>query len=74
MREIEHQDPDRFTKFVNKTKIPIDGKDALLILLKILDSCNLQTTLKFVRYSQSNHVIKKTESSVSYASAIISYT
>ena len=38
MREIEHQDPDKFVKFLNKTNVPIDGKNPMIVLLKVSNS------------------------------------
>jgi predicted class III extradiol MEMO1 family dioxygenase len=51
MREIEKQDPDGFCKYLEVTKVPIDGKNVITIFLKILDTTDLQTTTKFLRYS-----------------------
>ena len=51
MREIEKQDPDGFAKYLNVTKVPIDGRNVITAFLKVLDTTDLQTTTKFVRYS-----------------------
>ena len=73
MREIEKQDPDSFMRFLERTKVPIDGKNVLCVFLKILDTSDLQTTTKFVRYSQSNHVVDENDSSVSYATGTVTF-
>ena len=73
MREIEKQDPDGFAKYLDITKVPIDGKNVITTFLKILDTTDLQTTTKFVRYSQSNHVINDNDFSTSYATGLITY-
>lgn len=73
MREIEKQDPEGFQKFLDLTQVPIDGKNVLNVILKILDTTDLQTTTKFIRYSQSNHITSEDESSISHSSGFISY-
>lgn len=41
MKEIEHQDPDKFTSFLESSGMQMDGKNPLLVMLKVLDECNL---------------------------------
>jgi predicted class III extradiol MEMO1 family dioxygenase len=49
----------------------MDGKNAISILLYMIDTSNYNLKTKFVRYSQSNHVTNKEDDSVSYGSAIV---
>jgi AmmeMemoRadiSam system protein B len=71
MQEIEKQDPQHFNSFLKETEMNMDGKNAISILLHMIDTSNYNLKTKFVRYSQSNHVTSKDDDSISYGSAIV---
>ena len=71
MLEIEKQDPIPYINYLKENKTSLSGKHVQNIQLHILDITNYDQTTKYIRYSQSNHVLNMDDSCVSYGSAII---
>ncbi|CAH0475902.1 unnamed protein product [Peronospora belbahrii] len=69
---IERLDAEGFTKYLDETHNTICGRHPISLLLhSILASKKLKCKLKFVKYAQSSACMRRGDSSVSYASAIV---
>ena len=78
MTIIENQDLKRFEAYLKETDNTICGRNPIKLLLKVatcvtelLEKNPGQYQTKFLRYSQSSQATKNSDSSVSYASAIV---
>lgn len=73
MELIEKQDANGFSRYQHEFKNTICGQFPIAVLLQALERANQQRkhTLRFVKYDQSNKVVKASGSSVSYASAVV---
>jgi AmmeMemoRadiSam system protein B len=67
------QDANGFSRYQHEFKNTICGQFPIAVLLQALERANQQRkhTLRFVKYDQSNKVVKASGSSVSYASAVV---
>ncbi|TNV76581.1 hypothetical protein FGO68_gene3987 [Halteria grandinella] len=79
MQLIEDTNPEGFEEYLQKTDNTICGRHPIAVFLNAVRSYSLATfgskvsdkiKTKFVKYAQSNKAMKKTDSSVSYASSI----
>lgn len=69
---IERIDATGFAEYLEKTRNTICGRHPISLLLHtILASSSLRCSLKFVEYAQSSACMRHSDSSVSYASAIV---
>lgn len=64
---ISTGDPKQFKQYLDKTKNTICGRNAILIMMNIFKGKHAQ----FLHYSQSSQITSKSDSSVSYFSAIL---
>eukprot|EP00052_Salpingoeca_macrocollata_P001572 m.26302 g.26302 ORF g.26302 m.26302 type:complete len:291 (-) comp11492_c0_seq1:20-892(-) len=71
MRLIEQVDPPAFAAYLKKFENTICGRHPIGVLLNALQELPQQPTVKFVQYAQSSQCRKKSDSSVSYASASV---
>ncbi|TYZ64563.1 hypothetical protein PybrP1_008630 [[Pythium] brassicae (nom. inval.)] len=72
MKLIERIDATGFAEYLEKTRNTICGRHPISLLLHtILASMKLRCSLKFVQYAQSSACMRHSDSSVSYASAIV---
>ncbi|KAL3319430.1 hypothetical protein Ciccas_001903 [Cichlidogyrus casuarinus] len=73
MKIIETIEPALFTKYLQKTKNTICGRHPIGVLLNALKLLKNggRMKLEFITYAQSEHCKKMTDSSVSYATAVI---
>uniref|UniRef100_A0A7S2RSE4 Protein MEMO1 n=1 Tax=Rhizochromulina marina TaxID=1034831 RepID=A0A7S2RSE4_9STRA len=69
---IETQDAADFNSYLRRTKNTICGRFPISVLLAALAFCKVQFDVQFVAYNQSSKVQAKGDSSVSYASAVVS--
>ncbi|KAF0712589.1 Aste57867_4776 [Aphanomyces stellatus] len=70
IEHIEHQDIRAFDAYLKETRNTICGRHPISLLLYVLahvPGC----TVQFVKYAQSSACLRPTDSSVSYASAIV---
>ena len=72
MALIEAQDAEGFAAYQRQHGNTICGQHPIAVLLHALQSCPVQHQARFVRYEQSSHCRSCDDSSVSYASAVIS--
>ena len=68
---IENQNRDAFEHYLIRTNNTICGRYPILLLLAVIEKSTFTCKTKFVKYAQSSSVTDKSDSSVSYASAII---
>lgn len=77
---IEAQDPDGFTKYHKRTRNTICGRHPIAVLLHAVQFCvdhgvgnprPLKFDTRFVKYTQSSKCTSTSDSSVSYASALV---
>mmetsp|Transcript_95010 Transcript_95010/g.271655 ORF Transcript_95010/g.271655 Transcript_95010/m.271655 type:complete len:92 (-) Transcript_95010:25-300(-) len=61
----------RFNAYLQRTKNTICGRYPIAVLLHTLAAAGDDYEVKFESYAQSSQVTKKTDSSVSYASAVV---
>ena len=75
MKIIEEKNSEKFSSYDNKYHNTICGRHPIGVLLNIIQSLKEEDknnlTVKFINYAQSNAVKRKSESSVSYAAAIV---
>lgn len=69
---IETQDASTFNAYLRRTKNTICGRFPIAVLLAALAFCKVQFDVQFVAYNQSSKAQARTDSSVSYASAVVS--
>jgi AmmeMemoRadiSam system protein B len=70
MNIIQTHDAPAFEKYIKDTQNTICGRHPIGIYLNILKLSKLNLKTKFVKYAQSEQVKSKTQTSVSYASAV----
>jgi len=71
MEAIETQDPDKFYAYQKKYHNTICGRHPIGVFLQAIKHSKLKYKLKFVQYAQSSQCTSNTDSSVSYAVAVI---
>lgn len=72
MKLIESGDPKAFTGYLSKYGNTICGRHSIGVFLNALSHTKLAHDIKFTAYDQSHQCLTEYDSSVSYASAIIS--
>jgi AmmeMemoRadiSam system protein B len=72
MALIEAQDRQGFSAYIRETENTICGRNPIILLLAILEQSNKPLDVRFVKYAQSSPAKTRNDSSVSYASAIVS--
>lgn len=70
MEVIERQDPAAFTAYLKKTGNTICGRHPIGVFLQSLTHSTVPHSIKFTQYDQSNQCLSRSDSSVSYASAV----
>lgn len=68
---IEGGDPAAFEAYLRQTGNTICGRHPIAVLLHALRHCRTQHTIRFTKYAQSHHCLTPRDSSVSYASAVV---
>ncbi|GAB4819011.1 hypothetical protein N2152v2_006057 [Parachlorella kessleri] len=71
MAAIEAQDPGLFRDYLRSYGNTICGRHPIGVLLQALQRCRTKFKLQFTGYDQSSKCTKSTDSSVSYASAVV---
>jgi len=71
MKAIESQDPGEFFRYQEKYRNTICGRNPIAVLLNTLAICKEKFQVKFVHYTQSEPCKRFSDSSVSYAAAIV---
>eukprot|EP01118_Nematostelium_gracile_P005440 TRINITY_DN1721_c0_g1_i2.p1 TRINITY_DN1721_c0_g1~~TRINITY_DN1721_c0_g1_i2.p1 ORF type:complete len:208 (-),score=38.71 TRINITY_DN1721_c0_g1_i2:23-646(-) len=71
MDAIETKDPAAFQTYQKKFKNTICGRNPISVLLQIIAHSKINYDLKFVHYAQSSQCTKSSDSSVSYAAAVV---
>ena len=71
MKHIEERNIGAFNSYLTKTGNTICGRVPISIVLESMAGCNSHGQVQFVHYSQSSKCQTKADSSVSYASAVI---
>ena len=67
---------EKFTKYLDRTKNTICGRHPIGVLLgalAVVEQENRTPKIKWVRYEQSSHCLTIMDSSVSYASAYVTF-
>jgi len=72
MGAIESLQPEKFYSYQKRTKNTICGRHPIGVMMQIIKSSKLSAKLKFVHYEQSSQCEDEDDSSVSYASAVVS--
>ncbi|KAH9546987.1 hypothetical protein CY35_11G010400 [Sphagnum magellanicum] len=68
---IESGDPDAFRDYLHEYENTICGRHPIGVFLNMLKHCTTRMRIKFVQYEQSSHCKSMRDSSVSYASAVV---
>eukprot|EP00735_Rhodelphis_limneticus_P006522 TRINITY_DN18939_c0_g1::TRINITY_DN18939_c0_g1_i2::g.21707::m.21707 TRINITY_DN18939_c0_g1::TRINITY_DN18939_c0_g1_i2::g.21707 ORF type:complete len:325 (-),score=24.39,sp/Q4QQR9/MEMO1_RAT/48.61/4e-92,Memo/PF01875.12/2.7e-82,LigB/PF02900.13/2.2e+03,LigB/PF02900.13/0.0023 TRINITY_DN18939_c0_g1_i2:641-1555(-) len=71
MSAIESGNPTEFTTYLKKTKNTICGRHPITVLMQILQRVDQEYRIQFVRYAQSSPCKSMSDSSVSYAAAVV---
>jgi len=72
MRLIEAGDTDGFTKYLQDSGNTICGRHPIGVLLQMMKACTTPgLQARFLAYAQSSRAVLNTDSSVSYASAVV---
>jgi AmmeMemoRadiSam system protein B len=71
MSMIEKKDHKGFAKYLKLQKNTICGRHPIGVLLGAIIASSIEFNVNFIHYSQSEKATKATDSSVSYASAVI---
>lgn len=71
MRLIEALDTSSFAAYLQRTQNTICGRHPIAVYIHALRGSKKEWDLQFVKYDQSSKVIRPNDSSVSYASAIV---
>lgn len=71
MELIEAQDPDAFREYLRETRNTICGRHPICVLLEAMKASSGAYRTAFVRYAQSSPCRRMGDSSVSYASAVV---
>ena len=72
MRIIEGGDPAAFTAYLSKTGNTICGRHPIGVFLQAARRSDVEHSIKFTQYDQSHQCLTQRDSSVSYASAVVS--
>jgi len=72
MEAIESQDPEKFYAYQKQFQNTICGRHPIGVFLQALNQSKLKYKVKFVKYAQSSQCINPSDSSVSYAVAVVS--
>ncbi|EFJ35137.1 hypothetical protein SELMODRAFT_438442 [Selaginella moellendorffii] len=68
---IESKNPEAFKSYLDEYENTICGRHPIGVLLHMIQDCNTKLELRFLQYEQSSHCKTSRDSSVSYASAVI---
>ncbi|XP_024364403.1 uncharacterized protein [Physcomitrium patens] len=68
---IETGDPDAFQEYLSEFENTICGRHPIGVFLHMLKHCSTRTRIKFLQYEQSSQCKSMRDSSVSYASAVV---
>ena len=71
MRIIEEKDPAAFTAYLKKTGNTICGRHPIGVFMQAASASPLPHSIKFTKYDQSHQCRSQRDSSVSYASAVV---
>lgn len=71
MALIAARDTQGFTGYLRKHRNTICGRHPIALLLNAMDAARTPFAVDFVAYEQSSQVMTKSDSSVSYASAVV---
>ena len=71
MALIEAGDVDAFRAYLEETGNTICGRHPICVLLEALRASRKKCGIKFVRYAQSSAAVRPSDSSVSYAAALV---
>jgi AmmeMemoRadiSam system protein B len=71
MELIEKLQTENFQEYLQRTQNTICGRHPIAVFMNALNTSTRTQELKFIRYAQSSQVTKVNDSSVSYASAIV---
>ena len=71
MRLVEQQAPELWTAYLAEQQNTVCGRHPIGVLLNMLRHCAGKYDVRFVRYEQSARVRSMADSSVSYASAVV---
>ena len=71
IEHIQNQDPTKFQSYLARTKNTICGRHPIAVLLHAITAAQTRFDVRFVRYAQSEPCVKRSDSSVSYASAVV---
>lgn len=69
---IERLDTDAFASYLGRTHNTICGRHPIAVLMHALRASASDWDLKFIKYDQSSKAVSRNDSSVSYASAVVS--
>jgi AmmeMemoRadiSam system protein B len=72
MENIESMEPDNFTKYISSTKNTICGRKPISVFLNTIKESKYKdsSSIKFVKYAQSEQIKNMNGSSVSYAAGL----
>lgn len=71
MSIIESGNPDAFKDYLSEYDNTICGRHPIAVFLHMAKNCSINVRIKFLRYEQSSHCKSMRDSSVSYASAVV---
>lgn len=71
MRAIETADPRCFQDYLQRTQNTICGRHPIGVFLNMMGHCQKKHKVEFKYYDQSNHCERQSDSSVSYAAAVV---
>jgi AmmeMemoRadiSam system protein B len=71
MKAIEMGTASAFAEYLSKYKNTICGRHPIGVLLNMLEACHQKHVVKFTYYDQSSKCLTSSDSSVSYASAVV---
>eukprot|EP00877_Chromochloris_zofingiensis_P011645 jgi/Chrzof1/6734/Cz19g07050.t1 len=71
MQTIEKGDPVAFTEYLNKYRNTICGRHPIAVLLNMMQHCQTKFNIDFKYYDQSSKCSSMSDSSVSYAAAVV---
>eukprot|EP00943_MAST-04B_sp_MAST-4B-sp1_P002057 g2057.t1 len=74
MSLIEKQDADGFREYLKKFRNTICGRNPICLLLHLINRSKLNFSVEFTKYAQSSQCKQRSDSSVSYASCIVTET
>ena len=71
MDKIKLQEPGAFAEYLREYKNTICGRHPIGVLMNLLDLSETSFEVNFTKYEQSSKVVKKNDSSVSYAAGVV---